>query len=275
METNQVDQTTVLLKALLMKAVNFGPTLLLAVATLMGGFWLIGKITKVTNTTMDKKGVDVTITPFLSSILSITLKMMLLLSVASMFGVETTSFIAIFTALAFALGTALSGSIGHFASGVMLLMFKPYRVGDLVTLAGQTGTVEAVQIFNTILRTQQNKVIIVPNGNVTSDVITNISGQGTLRLDINLLLGPDADIDKARETILAVMEANPNVLRDPAPEVWVSDIVYGHIRLVVCPWVKSTDYWPVYYYMQENMKKGLDKAGVSFPKINDIGIDLH
>lgn len=267
----KVEQTATLLSSFITKTIDFAPTIALALATLLIGFWVISWITKAVNLALNKKGVDNTIAPFLSSILSVGLKVMLLLSVAGMFGIQTTSFIAIFTALAFAIGSALSGSLSHFASGVMILIFKPYKVGDLVTVAGETGTVEAIQVFNTTLLTLQNKRIIIPNANITAGTIVNISGQGTIRVDLDLILDSTANIDQARTIILKVMESNPMILKDPAPGVVVSAILFGHIKLSICPWAKSADYWPVFFYMQEEMKKELEKAGVPFPKVDDLG----
>ena len=165
--------------------VAYGLKIIGAIITLIIGFWVIGWITRVVNNTMEKRGFDATIRPFLGSLVSVGLKILLLLSVASMFGIETTSFIAIFSALAFAIGLALQGSLGHFASGVMLLVFKPYKVGDLVSIGGgNTGTVEGIQVFNTVLKTLDNKRIFVPNGVVTGNVITNISGQDIIGVEL-------------------------------------------------------------------------------------------
>ena len=161
-------------------AIQYAPTVALALLTWLVGSWIINWLLRLLTDVMTKRNLDSSVRPFLVSIVEVGLKVMLLLTVAGMFGVQTTSFIAIFAALAFAIGTALSGSLAHFASGVLVLIFKPYKVGDLVTVAGQTGTVTAIQVFNTVLLTLDNKKIIVPNGAVTSGVITNISGQGQI-----------------------------------------------------------------------------------------------
>ncbi|MEM9990901.1 MAG: mechanosensitive ion channel domain-containing protein, partial [Bacteroidota bacterium] len=203
---------------------------------------------------------------FLGSLVSVALKVMVLLAAAGMFGIETTSFIAIFSALAFAVGLALQGSLGHFASGVLILVFKPYKVGDLVTIGGgNTGTVKEIQIFNTVLVTLDNKNIIVPNGVVTSNVITNISGQGIIGVELTFGIGYDDSIDKAREIILKVGKACPYILDDPKQGVVVAELADSSVNLATRPFAKSADYWNAFFYMQENVKKEFDKAGVSIP----------
>lgn len=237
-----------------------------AIVTLIIGFWIIGRITSVLSKTLISRGVDETIRPFLVSLVSVGLKVLLLLSVASMFGIETTSFVAIFGALAFAVGMALQGSLGHFASGVLLLVFKPYKVGDLVTIGGgQTGTVEGIQIFNTVLETLDNKRIIVPNGVVTSNIITNISGQGIIGVELTYGIGYNDSIDKAREVILRVGKECPYILDDPAQGVVVASLGDSSVNLATRPFCKSEDYWDTFFYMQEHVKKAFDAEGISIP----------
>jgi len=245
---------------------EYAPRVVGAVLTLIIGFWIIGMIVRAIKNLMTKNGVDETIQPFLGSLVSVGLKIMLLLSVAGMFGVETTSFVAIFGALAFAIGMALQGSLGHFASGVLILIFKPYRVGDLVTIGGgETGTVKSVQVFNTILATLDNKRIIVPNGVVTSNVITNISGEGEIGVELTFGIGYGDDIDKAREIILKVGKSCPHILDNPKQGVVVAELGDSSVNLATRPFVKSENYWDAFFYMQENVKKEFDKAGVGIP----------
>ncbi|MFK8010204.1 MAG: mechanosensitive ion channel family protein [Saprospiraceae bacterium] len=245
---------------------SYAPRVVGAILTLIIGFWIIGMIVGAIKRMMKKNGVDETIQPFLGSLVSVGLKVMLLISVAGMFGIETTSFVAIFGALAFAIGMALQGSLGHFASGVLILIFKPYKVGDLVEIGGgQTGTVKGVQVFNTILATLDNKRIIVPNGVVTSNVITNISGQGEIGVELTFGIGYGDDIDKAREIILAVGKRCPHILDNPSQGVVVAELGDSSVNLATRPFVKSENYWDTYFYMQENVKKEFDKAGVGIP----------
>ncbi|MCB0563891.1 MAG: mechanosensitive ion channel [Phaeodactylibacter sp.] len=246
--------------------IAYGFKIIGAILTLIIGFWVIGWITRVVNNTMEKRGFDATIRPFLGSLVSVGMKILLLLSVASMFGIETTSFIAIFSALAFAIGLALQGSLGHFASGVMLLVFKPYKVGDLVNIGGgQNGTVEGIQVFNTVLKTLDNKRIFVPNGVVTGNVITNISGQGILGVELTFGIGYGDSIDKAREAILKVGKECPWVLDDPAQGVFVASWGDSSVNLASRPFCNSENYWPTYFYMHEHVKKEFDRVGISIP----------
>lgn len=245
---------------------EYTPKVIGAILTLIIGFWIIGMIVRGIKNLMTKNGVDDTIQPFLGSLASVGLKIMLLLSVAGMFGVETTSFVAIFGALAFAIGMALQGSLGHFASGVMILIFKPYKVGDLVEIGGgNTGTVKEVQVFNTVLATLDNKRVIVPNGVVTSNVITNISGQGDIGVELTYGIGYNDDIDKAREIILNVGKSCPWILDEPKQGVVVAELGDSSVNLATRPFVKSENYWDAFFYMQENVKKEFDKAGVGIP----------
>ena len=195
--------------------IAYAPKIIGAVFTLLIGFWITARIVSLLDKALKSRKVDSTIHPFLKSLVSVGLKVMVLLAVASMFGIETTSFVAIFGALAFAIGMALQGSLGHFASGVLILVFKPYKVGDLVEIGGgRTGHVKEIQIFNTVLVTLDNKNVIVPNGVVTSNVITNISGQGTIGVELTFGIGYGDSIDKAREIILRVGKECPWILDD-------------------------------------------------------------
>lgn len=247
-------------------AIRNAPKILMAILVLVIGFWLIGRLARVVDRAMEKRNIDPTVRPFLHSLVSIGLKILLILSAAQMFGVETTSFVAIMGALTFAIGLALQGTLGHFASGILLLIFKPYKVGDLVEIGGgQKGTVQGIQIFNTILLTLDNRKIIIPNSVVTSNVITNISGQGTMGVDMTYGIGYGDDIDKAREVITRVAKECPYVLDEPETLIKVSELGDSSVNFLVRPWVKSEHYWDTYFYMHEHVKKEFDKNGVSIP----------
>jgi len=257
-------------------AVEYAPKVVGAILTLIIGFWIIGMITRGIGKLMERNGFDETIRPFLTSLAGVGLKIMLLLAVAGMFGVETTSFVAIFGAMAFAIGMALQGSLGHFASGVMLLVFKPYKVGDLVTIGGgETGSVEEVQVFNTVLRTLDNKKIFVPNGVVTSNVITNISGQETVGVELTFGIGYNDNIDQARKVILDVGKQCPWILENPKQGVVVAELGDSSVNLATRPFCKSEHYWDTFFYMQENVKKEFDKHNIGIPyptmDINVVG----
>jgi len=252
--------------------VAYAPKVVGAIITLIIGFWLAGMITRVARRAMQKRGMDNTIIPFLCSLINVGIKILVLLSVAGMFGIETTSFVAIFGAMAFAIGMALQGSLGHFASGVMLLTFRPYAVGDLVDLGGNVGVVEEIQIFNTILMTPDNKRLIIPNGVVTGGVITNISGQGEIRVDMTFGIGYNDDIDKARSIMQDVIKTCPQVMKDKPVDIFVSELADSSVNFTVRPWANSAHYWDVYFFLNENIKKAFDKEGVSIPYPQ---MDLH
>lgn len=236
-----------------------------AIITLIIGFWIAGKVTKLVGKAMKKGKVDENVRPFLTSIVGVGIKILVLLTVAGMFGIETTSFIAIFSALAFAIGMALQGSLGHFASGVMILIFKPYKVGDLVELNGNIGHVREIQVFNTIIVTLDNRKIIMPNGTITGSVITNISALGEIRVDLTFGIGYDDDIDKARTVIEEVAKGCPQVLTTRPVDIFVSELADSSVNFAVRPWCDPADYWDVYFYMHEQIKKAFDKAGLNIP----------
>lgn len=251
----------------------YAPQVVGALITLIIGFWLVGRVSTMTRRAMERSKIDNSVAPFLSSLISVGLKILVLLTVAKMFGIETTSFVAIFTALAFAVGTALQGGLAHFASGVLVLIFKPYKVGDLVELGGgKTGTVSEIQVFNTVLETLDNKRIIVPNGLVTSNIITNISGQGILGVELTFAISYTSSIDQAREVILKVGQECPYILDNPAQTVVVSSLSDNGVSLSTRPFCKSGDYWDAFFYMNEHVKKAFDKAGVTIPFPQ---MDLH
>ncbi len=246
-------------------AVEYAPRVLLALITLWIGFQIISWITKLVGKAMDKQGLEVSLSKFLKSLVNVGLKVMLLISVAGMFGVDTAAFVGILAAMAFAVGMALQGSLGNFASGVMILLFKPYKVGDLVSAQGFTGVVDEIQIFNTILMTPDNKKVIIPNSAVTSGPITNISGQGEIRVDQTFGIGYDDDIDKARTLIQRVAQSCPQVLKDKPVDILISELADSSVNFTVRPWAKSEHYWDVFFYMNENIKKEMDAASISIP----------
>ncbi|MEM9258423.1 MAG: mechanosensitive ion channel domain-containing protein, partial [Bacteroidota bacterium] len=215
---------------------SWGGKVLSAIVVLIIGFWIANRLAKFVNNRLAKSGMDATVQPFIRSLVGTGLKILVVLAAASMVGIETTSFVAILGALAFAIGLALQGTLGHFASGVLLLFFRPYKVGDLVTIGGgETGTVVELQIFNTILATLDNKRVIVPNGTVTSNVITNISGQGNIGVELTYGIGYNDSIDKAREVILAVGKECPWILDDPEQGVVVASHGDSSVNLATRP----------------------------------------
>ena len=248
-------------------AIGYAPKVLLAILTLIVGFWIIKKIVRFANISLLSTDMDETLSNFLASLLNIALKIMLFISVASMFGVNTTSFIAIFSALMVGIGMALNGTLGHAAAGVMLMIFKPFKKGDLVKIGGNAtiGTVDAINAFNTTLKTLDNQRIIIANSNVTGNDITNISGQGNVGVELTFGIGYDDDIDKARKVILDVGASCPYVLSTPAQGVVVAELGDSSVNLATRPFCKSENYWDTLFYMQENVKKEFDKQDIGIP----------
>lgn len=248
---------------------NYAPKIVGAILTLIIGLWVIKFVTRLIEKKINQSNVDETIRPFLVSMFGGILKVLLLIAVAGMFGVETTSFIAILGALFFAIGMALQGSLAHFANGVLLLIFKPYRIGDLIEVAdGRVGTVKDIQLFNTTLLTLDNRHIIVPNSVVTSNVIVNISGQETIGVELTFGIGYDADIDSARQIILEVGKKCKWILDSPKQGVVVAELADSSVNLATRPFCKSEYYWDTYFFMQENVKKEFDKKGIDIPYPN-------
>ncbi|MEE9439635.1 MAG: mechanosensitive ion channel family protein [Saprospiraceae bacterium] len=246
--------------------IEYSPKVLMAVATLIVGFWIIRRLMNLLDKGLQRSGMDESLSKFMSSLASVMLKVMVLLSVAGMFGVNTTSFIAILGGLMVGVGMALNGSLGNVAAGVMLMIFKPFKVGDLVEIGGgHTGSVESINAFNTSLATLDNKRIYVSNSNVTGNTITNISGQGTVGVELTYGIGYNDSIDKAREIILKVGKDCPYILDTPAQGVVVANLGDNAVDLATRPFCNSEHYWDVLFYMQEHVKKEFDKAGVGIP----------
>jgi len=244
---------------------TYAPKLVLAIITLIVGLWLIGLITKITRKSMEKTKADKTLIPFITNLLSWGLKVLLFISAASMVGIATTSFIAVLGAAGLAIGLALQGSLANFAGGVLILIFKPYNVGDLVESQGHLGVVKEVQIFNTILLSPDNKRIIIPNGAVSNGSIVNYSAEGILRVDLVIGIAYESDIPKAKEVLHKAMTDHELVLKDPESTVAVSELADSSVNLAVRPWCKATDYWQVYFDITEAAKVGLEASGISIP----------
>ena len=248
--------------------VKWAPKLVAAILVLLIGLWIIGGITKMIRKAMEKSGLDKDVIPFLSSLVSVILKVMLVLSVAGMVGIETTSFIALIGMAGLAIGMALQGTLGHFASGIMILLFKPYKLGDLIDVQGQLGHVDEIQVFNTIITTLDNKKVIIPNGQATSGTITNLSTNEHLRVDLNVAMPYEEDFDKVQGIIMDALKATPKVMTDPAPVVEIEKFQEHNILLAVRPYATTADYWDVYFGAYKNVKAALGKHGikVAYPK---------
>ena len=246
-------------------AVKYGLKLLLALITLVIGLWIIKMIMNIIGSKMEKRDVDVTVRQFLKSLLSALLKIMLVIAVVSMIGVEMTGFVAILAAAGFAIGMALSGTLQNFAGGVMLIIFKPFKAGDFIDAQGYMGTVKEIQIFNTILKTPDNKTIILPNGGLSTSSMTNFSTEPQRRVDFTFGIGYSDDIDKAKSVINGLINADSRILKDPAPFIAVSELADSSVNFVVRVWAESGNYWGIFFDMTESVKKAFDKEGISIP----------
>ncbi len=246
-------------------AITYGLKILLAVVTLIIGLWIIKMVLKAISRNMEKKDVDATLRQFLGSLLSMLLKIMLIISVISMLGVEMTSFVAILAAAGLAVGMALSGTLQNFAGGAMIVLFKPFKIGDFIDAQGYMGTVKEIQIFNTILKTPDNKTIIIPNGGLSTSSMTNFSTEPQRRVDFTFGIGYGDDIDKAKKVIEGLIAADGRILKDPAPFIAVSELADSSVNFVVRVWANAADYWGIHFDMIENVKKAFDKEGISIP----------
>ncbi len=252
---------------------KWAPKVVGAILVLLIGLWIIGRIMKVVRKGMERSGLDQDVIPFLSSLISVLLKVMLVMSVAGMVGIETTSFIALIGMAGLAIGMALQGTLGHFASGVMILIFKPYRVGDLVNVQDQLGHVEEIQVFNTIIKTLDNKRVIIPNGQATSGTITNLSTYDLLRVDLNVAMPYEEDFDKVQGIILEAIKNTPHALTDPAPTVEIEKFNEHNILLAVRPYATPATYWDVYFGTYKSVKAALGKNNirVAYPR-RDVAV---
>ncbi|MBC6996081.1 mechanosensitive ion channel [Neolewinella lacunae] len=242
-----------------------GAKILAGVFILVVGFWLIGWMARQLGHLLQKRQIDISVAGFLTSFFSVGLKILLVLSIAGMFGVETTSFIAILSALSLAVGLALQGNLGHFASGILLLSFRPFRVGDFVTADGYSGTVKEIQVFHTILTTLDNRLIIIPNGKVMGNAIENMTAQGFRRADFTFGIGYGDDIDKARAVIAEVINATPGILLEMNYDILVKKLNDSSVDFAVRFWTDNANYWPVFFHFTEHVKKAFDAAGIGIP----------
>ena len=243
----------------------YGLKIIFAIIIFIVGRWVARFLSKVTLRVMEKREVDPTLRSFVGNLIFYTLLTFVVLAALGQLGIQTTSFIAVIGAAGLAVGLALQGSLANFASGFLLILFRPFKVGDFIEGAGVTGTVESLQIFTTQLRTPDNKKIIVPNSSLTGDNIINWSATGTRRVDMVFGIGYEDDIDKAKALIHEILAADDRILDDPKPLVAVSELADSSVNFVARPWVKTGDYWGVYFDAMEAVKKRFDAEGISIP----------
>ncbi|ANJ57926.1 mechanosensitive ion channel family protein [Pseudomonas silesiensis] len=260
----EVDNLVKASQAWIPMIMEYGSRVLLAIITLAIGWWLINKVTQKLGGLLALRNADLALQGFISSLANIILKVLLIVSVASMIGVETTSFVAAIGAAGLAIGLALQGSLANFAGGVLILLFRPFRIGDWIEAQGVAGTVDSIQIFHTVLRTGDNKTIIVPNGNLSNGIITNTNRQPTRKVVFDVGVDYEADLQKAREVLLELAK-DPRVLTEPAPEAVISTLGDSSITVSLRVWVKTADYWSVMFMFNEQSRDRLKTAGIDIP----------
>lgn len=244
---------------------EYGSQTLFALVTLAIGWWLIGRVNKSLTAFLERRKADAMVVSFLNSLTLALLRILLLLSVAGMVGIQTTSFIALIGAAGLAVGLALQGSLANFAGGVLILFLRPFRAGDYIEAQGVGGTVESILIFHTLLRSADNKTIVLPNGALSNGSVVNYSRKPTRRVDINVGIGYNDDIKHARKILLELAAADERVLQDPAAVVYMTSLGESTVNLSLRMWTKSADFWGVFFTVQEQMKEAFDREGISFP----------
>jgi small conductance mechanosensitive channel len=237
----------------------------IAIAIFYVGKMIVGFIVRGLRKVMQQREVDQTLESFVCNFVRIALMVVVVVAAIGQIGIQTTSFIAIFGAAGLAVGLALQGSLSNFAAGVLIVMFRPYKVGDFIEAAGISGVVEQVQILTTVLKTGDNKQIIVPNGQIMDSIITNYSANDTRRVDMVVGVSYDDDLDKVHKTLKELVDAEERILDDPAPTIAVSELGDSSVNFVVRPWVRTADYWGVKFDLTEAIKKRFDHEGISFP----------
>ncbi|MGN7742923.1 mechanosensitive ion channel family protein [Pseudomonas sp. 22526] len=260
----EVDNLVKASQAWIPMIMEYGSRVLLAVITLAIGWWLINNLTQKVGKLLALRNADQALQGFISSLANVILKVLLIVSVASMIGVETTSFVAAIGAAGLAIGLALQGSLANFAGGVLILLFRPFRIGDVIEAQGISGTVDSIQIFHTVLRTGDNKTVIVPNGNLSNGIITNHNRQLTRKVIFDVGVNYEADLQKAREVLLDLAK-DERVLADPEPVAVVSMLGDSAITLSLRVWVKTADYWDVMFRFNELSRDRLKEAGIDIP----------
>jgi small conductance mechanosensitive channel len=254
----------------------YGLKVIAAIAVFVIGRWVAKALTSFTEKVMNRRKVDATVVSFVANLVYIALLAFVVLAALGQLGVQTTSFIAVIGAAGLAIGLALQGSLSNFAAGFLMIIFRPFKVGDFIEGAGVSGTVEAIQIFTTQLLTPDNKTVIIPNASLTAGNITNYSAKGTRRVDLVFGIGYGDNIDHAKKIIWEVLNKETRILKDPAPTVMLIELADSSVNFAVRPWTTVVDYWGVYSSLSENIKKSFDAEGISIPfPQRDVHIYKH
>ncbi len=256
------DQLLIMLQS---TGVEFVKNLVVALIIFYVGRWVVGLIVRAIASVMQKSNMDKTLETFICNLVRIALVVFVVIAAVNQLGVQTTSMIAVLGAAGLAVGLALQGSLSNFASGVLIVLFRPYKTGDFIEAAGVAGSVEEVQILTTVLKTGDNKRVIVPNSQIMGSIITNYSSNDQRRIDLVVGVSYDDDLDKVRDEFIALVAADHRILDDPACLIAVSELADSSVNFVVRPWVKTADYSAVKFSLTEAIKKRFDEVGISFP----------
>lgn len=254
--------------------IAIGSKILFAIIVLLVGRWIVRRLNKLLDKILVKREVEASLSTFVRSLVSITLNLLLIIIIIGVLGIETSSFIALFASAGVAVGMALSGTLQNFAGGVMILLFKPFKVGDFIEAQGQSGTVREIQIFNTILATADNKVIIIPNGGLSTGLMKNYSKEATRRVDWEFGIAYGDDYSKAKEVLGRLLDADARVLKDPAYFIALTSLGESSVNIVVRAWVNAADYWGVYFDMNEKVYKTFAQENLNIP-FPQLDVHLH
>ncbi len=244
---------------------NLSARVLIALAIFFIGRWIIRYLRKLLRRMMERRAVEASLKSFLLNLVSITLTLFLIIVIIGILGIDTTSFVAIFASAGLAIGMALSGTLQNFAGGVMILIFKPFRVGDFIEAQGQTGTVKEIQLFNTVINTTDNKTIMIPNGGISTGIINNYSKESIRRVEWTFGIGYGDDYDLAKATIASMLDQDARVLKDPAYFIAVSSLGDSSVNIVVRAWTSTGDFWSVFFDMNEKVYKQFPIVGLNIP----------
>ena len=244
---------------------NYSIKLVAAILVLVIGNWLSHKISRLLYKLLEKNRIDLTLVGFLTNITYYALVIMVVIAAAGQLGINTTSFLTVVGAAGLAIGLALKDSLSNFASGVMLILFRPFKVNDTINAGGVTGKVKSINIFNTVLNTVDNQRVFIPNNSITSGVITNETANATRRVDLTVGIGYEDNIGYVKEVITGILASDPRILKDPAPVVAVSELADSCVKLVVRPWVRTGDYGDVFFHLTETIKTTFDDKGINIP----------
>ena len=255
---------------------SIGISLLMALAILIVGRQLVKLILRLITVALEKSKVEDTVRIFVTNLLNTLLMILVFIAAINQLGIETTSIIAVLGAAGLAIGLALQGSLSNFAAGILIVIYRPYKVGDYIEAGNHAGTVKDIQIFSTVLKTPDNKIVVVPNGSIMNGSIVNYSDQDTRRVDLIISCSYEDDIDKVRSVLEDILKKEKRILKDPKPQIAVSELADSSVNFIFRPWVKRTDYLPVYYSLLEEVKKRFDKEGISIPyPQSDVHIHNH